>query len=59
MDNVKVKEYTNLVTVANMKDLGVMDDIQVLVLVLGKTVDVTRGTFTNHCQLVHFIDFIA
>ena len=44
MDNVKVKECTNLVMVVNMKDLGVMDVILVLVFVLGKMVDVTKGT---------------
>lgn len=44
MGNVKVKEYTNLVMVVNMKDLGVTGDIPVLVSVLGKMVDATKGT---------------
>ena len=48
MDNVKVKAYTNLVTVENMKDHGVMGDTLVLVFVHGKMVDVTRGMLTNH-----------
>jgi hypothetical protein len=59
MDNVKVKEYTSLVTVVNMKDHGVMDDILVLVFVLGKMVDVTRGMFNNQLNMPHFIVFIV
>ena len=44
MDNEKVKVCTNLVTVVNMKDLGVTDDILVLVFVRGKMVVATKGT---------------
>jgi hypothetical protein len=51
MGNVKVKEYTNLVMVVNMKDLGVTGDIPVLVFVLGKMVDATKGTSQNQQRL--------
>ena len=44
MDNVKVKGYTSLVMVVNMKDLGVMGDMLVLAFVHGKMVVVTKGT---------------
>jgi hypothetical protein len=55
MDNAKVKEHTNLVTVENMKDRGAMDDILVLAFVLGKMVDVTRGTLRiNAIGLISF-----
>jgi hypothetical protein len=55
MDNAKVKEHTNLVTVENMKDRGVMDDILVLAFVLGKMVDVTRGMLRiNAIGLISF-----
>jgi hypothetical protein len=44
MDNGKDRVYTNLVMVVNMKALGVMDDILVLVSVLGKMDVVIKGT---------------